>query len=304
MQRVMLVSVLGAMLSSAVACGSESDGALEGAADDIEIQLAQLEQAYEVAGLEKPSALALPRTRLISELLELGEGVVDDEASMAEVTSAYASLSAHELDAFNLLRMQRHLGKLEATMQASSSPEQPQYEAELEDTRRLARARVEVNRLAVERHGKGSNAITPAQLDVILDEVLTGELGPDLTQGPSLLEQSPASDITIQACTETSFPSSASKREGNGPTDTSYWRVTKTGQDDCDWRFNFVGNYTRFDPENLDTELLMASFGTVPRANYQAYLGSTLTDHTRLLLGANRVWFWCGGPNGVNLTMN
>jgi len=299
------LAILAAAVSTVGACASEAPVGTDDTGEVTDHHLAELDAAYEETGLTNPRSLSQAATRAIVDLVERTHGASGDHAWLEKMHGAYVSLSARELDAFNLLRMRRQIEELEAAYQPQDSETAARYEAEVADARRLARARVEVNRLAQERHGKGSNAITAEQLDAILDEVLSNTSAASSAQGSSPFSLSTASDISVQACTVMSFNQNASKREGSGPGWYEYAHVTKTGQSDCDWRFSYIGTYSHIDPEDLNSELLVRAFGNhTAMAHYQAYLGSSLTPMTRIIFGANRVWFFCGGPSDVNVTMN
>lgn len=236
---------------------------------------------------ERLASLSSAQREKVDVLVDRALVTTLDDETLKTAVEQYRSLSPAELDAFNILRMRR---------QIEAQPET--------DARQLAMVtdlRLDVNRIALQRYGKGSNAISPAELDRILEELMDGPYAALKAAGAGPAEEA----IEPQACTNMSFPSTATNLEGSGPYEYEYASVTLTGQTDCDWRFSYVGTYTHIDPENLDSELLVWSFDDhTGMAHYGQYIGSTFYNMTRVIFGSNRVWFWCGGPGGVYVTMN
>lgn len=253
--------------------------------------------------LDAPTPALLAADK-IERLQSLAKDVdkVSDKNHLEALVSEYNTLSAQELDFFNQQRMHYKLAELNnAYNDPQSIISEYQHELDVRILQLVTDLRIDVNLLSNARHGKPSNSITGPQLDAILDELMRGNYS-ELTAIADIRFQGETSTLS---CPAMSFPETARKREGRGRSYYEYARVTKTGQSDCDWRFSYVGYYSYIDPENLDSWLLLRSFGNrTGMKRGSVYIGSQITNVTHIIFGANRVWFWCGGPDGVYVDMN
>jgi hypothetical protein len=221
----------------------------------------------------------------------------DDESFIKAAIAEYRALAAKELDQYNQIRGEYELEKLDAAFRtADSEISREAYDLDKRNIELVTNMRLQVGRLALDRYGRSSNALSSEELADIGEKLMSGsyaalnEMHPQ--HGGAVVD-----DPSLLACVTRVFPSNASKTDGAGVDDSSWGSVTKLGQSDCDWQFNYSGVRTRIDPDNADSTLLVSYYG-----NHTARHSSSSTG-TRIIFGNWGVWFFCGSPNGVNVEM-
>ncbi|MBB5441221.1 hypothetical protein HDC92_004928, partial [Pedobacter sp. AK017] len=191
---------------------------------------------------EKISKVADDKPLLADENLKLYNLVekmqrdTDDDKFIEGVITEYRALDKAGLDAYNVIRGNYELTKLnESVHKDNSKITQDQYYILQNNIKLLTELRVEANKLAIERFGKTSANLQFEQLNPILEQLFK-------TKYSNIVSEQKISPL---ACTIRTFPSDATKTDGNGVDDLSYLEVTKAGQSDCDWQFNYSGIRTR-----------------------------------------------------------
>ena len=115
------------------------------------------------------------------------------------------------------------------------------------------------------------------------------------------LESEAAGDVGIAACPVVSYPHLAYKTSTSGVKSYyDYYEMTAQGSSDCDYEYRFDGYYTVVSAHNIDSHMLLDSFGGRVLRRLQTFHDGT---DTMLLLGRWRVLMHCLHPNNVRIRM-
>lgn len=243
-------------------------------------------------------SLAAKLTPLLDMAYSIG-----DETNDQEIMNSLKTLPAAEFDAFNRMRVNYDIARLDA-MLAGKDPRVSDLNSEQIDfmksqIRLAADMRIALNAIAQQQYGKTVLNIPRQVRDSLMKTLLDGEYAV-LFIIPSAYNSS--ADITAKAeaaCNSHYLPNDANVRSCcSGVNWSAYNSGTKYPQTDCDYIFTWPGNRNKMRGEDLFAREMLEDFG-----NHTAR--STVSSaSTRLIFGRNTLLFWMGHPALTSVTMH